>query len=109
MTTVRIVVSLDPAAFGLPAHPDFPAPTFPLELEADASDGELCDTVWAITNSYPAELFCDREHAPIVAAYRTQRLRSLSVGDTIAITRGDNTARFRVANFGFTPIEGDTA
>jgi hypothetical protein len=106
---VHVVVSLNPGAFGLPAHSDVPGPTFAFDLVTTATAREVCDTVYGITNSYPGEMFCDPEHAPIVEAYRSQRLRSLSVGDTIAITRDGNTTRFRVARFGFTPItEGDT-
>ncbi len=33
--------------------------------------------------------------------YRDRRLRSISVGDTVALTKDGSTRRYRVASFGF--------
>jgi hypothetical protein len=44
-----------------------------------------CEVVFAVTNSYAGELFCEPTYADVVAAYRAAGLRSLSVGDVLII------------------------
>jgi hypothetical protein len=53
-----------------------------------------CEVVFAVTNSYPGELFCEPTYADVVAEYRAAGLRSLSVGDVLIIgdQMGVNTA-----------------
>jgi hypothetical protein len=53
-----------------------------------------CEVVFAVTNSYPGELFCESTYADVVAEYRAAGLRSLSVGDVLIIgdQMGVNTA-----------------
>jgi hypothetical protein len=60
------------------------------DLSVSASGVEAaCEVVFAITNSYPCELFCEPTYADVVAKYRAAGLRSLSVGDVLII--GDQT------------------
>ena len=98
---IRVSVTLNPAAFGLPCHPELTGPAFEFDLAGAHPDLAACELVFAICNSSPDELFCPQEFAPIVRAYRDRRLRSLSVGDTVALTKDGSTRRFRVASFGF--------
>jgi hypothetical protein len=53
-----------------------------------------CEVVFAVTNSYPGERFCEPTYADVVAEYRAAGLRSLSVGDVLIIAdqMGVNTA-----------------
>jgi hypothetical protein len=60
------------------------------DLSVSATGVEAaCEVVFAITNSYPGELFCEPTYADVVAEYRAAGLRSLSVGDVLII--GDQT------------------
>lgn len=107
----HVTVTLDPAAFGLPSHPDVPGPTFDFDFaevtidDPRTEDPLLLELVWAICNSYPQEMFCPPGYADVVADYRGRQLRSLSVGDFVALTSGGTTRRYRVASFGFQPAE----
>lgn len=107
---VKVILTADfrsapGAPFGRP-NADGSGPTYEFDLDHDdLSDADVCEIVFAICNSYPEELFCGQRYAGIVTAYRDQRLRSLSVGDTVVLTRGgDSTATFTVAAFGFTQV-----
>ena len=101
---MHITVTLSPAAFGLPSHPEVPDPTFEFELDPPGQDDEdTCEIVFSITNSYEQEMFCDRRYAEIVKAYRGRSLRSLSVGDTVTLTDDAGSRTYRVASFGFEP------
>ena len=65
----------------------------------DASHTHAAETVWAICNSYPAsehdgtlypeEMFCSDEYTDIVAIYRSEGLRSFSMGDIVTIRNLD--------------------
>ena len=60
------------------------------DLSVSATGVEAaCEVVFAVTNSYPGELFCEPTYADVVAEYRAAGLRSLSVGDVLII--GDQT------------------
>jgi hypothetical protein len=98
---IRVAVTLSPAAFGLPSPPDLTGPTFEFDLVDASPDLAACELAFAICNSSPDELFCPQEFAPVVADYRARRLRSLSVGDTVALTKDGVTRHYRVASFGF--------
>jgi hypothetical protein len=80
---------------------------FKLRLEA-ADHLAAAELVFAILNSYPEELHCPAEYAPIVAEYRKQKNRSLSVGDLLVIHRLETWSpsvtkdgRYGVASSGF--------
>lgn len=103
---VTVRVTLDPAAFGLPANPDVPGPSFDFEA-MDGPDDELLELAFAVCNSYPGEMHCDRSYAATVAEYRARRHRSLSVGDTVTIIRnGVAGPSYRCASAGWTEVEG---
>jgi hypothetical protein len=56
------------------------------DLSVSASGVEAAaEVVFAVTNSYPGELFCEPSYADVVAEYRAAGLRSLSVGDVLII------------------------
>ncbi len=65
------------------------------DLSVSATGVEAaCEVVFAVTNSYPGERFCEPTYADVVAEYRAAGLRSLSVGDVLIIAdqTGVNTA-----------------
>ncbi len=78
------------------------------DLSVSASGVEAAtEVVFAVTNSYPGELFCEPSYADVVAEYRAARLRSLSVGDVLIIAdhMGVNTA-WACAPAGFDQLDG---
>ena len=62
---------------------------------------EVAEVAYAITNSYPEELWGPARHYPeLVAAYRAEKLRSLSIGDVVVLDGAD----YAVAACGFRRI-----
>jgi hypothetical protein len=57
---------------------------FAVKVDADTHE-RAAEVAYALCNSYPEEMFCAAEHAGQVAAYRANRLRSLSVGDVVVV------------------------
>jgi hypothetical protein len=106
----HITVTLNPAAFGLPAHPDVPAPTFEFDFdgvdidEPATEDPLLLHIVYGICNSYPDELHCAPGYRDVVVAYRNARHRSLSVGDTVTLQDRHGARQWTVARRGFEPV-----
>jgi len=68
------------------------------ELAVDGKGLWACETVFAILNSYPDEMFCAAQYRPQVEAFRKQGRRSMSVGDVLVV---DGT-RYECAPMGFT-------
>jgi hypothetical protein len=62
---------------------DVAAEVFTLEVEGEGL--AACETVFAILNSYPDEMFCAAKYRPEVEAFRDLKRRSLSVGDVLII------------------------
>jgi hypothetical protein len=79
---------------------------FDLSVSASGVDA-AAEVVFAVTNSYPGELFCEPSYADVVAEYRAAGLRSLSVGDVLIIAdhTGVNTA-WACAPAGFDQLDG---
>lgn len=98
--TTHVTVNLDPAAFGLVG------PAVPFEFSHDfaGADNAILNTVWAICNSSPEEMFCHQEYRPIVEQYRERKHRSLSVGDTVTLDNGERTRTYRVTTIGFEAV-----
>lgn len=102
---VHVAVTLNPAAFerrpAPPVMPGQPA-SFEFDLVDEGHDDlAMCEMVFAICNSAPGELFCSPDQAETVKRYRDQEHRSLSVGDSVALTNHGTTRRYTVAGFGF--------
>jgi hypothetical protein len=67
------------------------------DLEVEGTGLAACETVFAILNSYPEEMFCDRKYLALVEAFRGCRNRSMSVGDVLDV----DGVRYECADFGF--------
>lgn len=66
---------------------------------------EAAEIAFAVCNSYPDELHCDRIYEGIVRSYRKADNRSLSVGDLLMIRNYDSPnaedGRYGCASLGF--------
>jgi hypothetical protein len=98
---IRVAVTLNPAAFGLPCHPELTGPAFEFDLAGIHPDLAACELVFRHLQQLPGRAVLPAGVAPVVRAYRDGRLRCLSVGDTVALTKDGSTRRYRVASFGF--------
>lgn len=76
--------------------------SFKVEAKDHLSAAEMA---YAICNSYPDELHCHADYEPVVAAYRAEGYRSLSVGDLVMVFSADGPhgqdGRYGVTRFGF--------
>jgi hypothetical protein len=77
------------------------AEVFALEVEGEGL--AACETVFAILNSYPDEMFCAPQYRSEVEAFRDLKQRSLSVGDVLVV----DGARYECMPMGFDKKEGD--
>ncbi|HTJ68187.1 MAG TPA: hypothetical protein VL551_11710 [Actinospica sp.] len=73
----------------------------------DLADEVLCEQVFALLNigHHPAEVGLSAAPDQRAVDYRERGNRSLSVGDTVAVTRGAQTVYYKVAMIGFTQID----
>jgi phosphoenolpyruvate-protein kinase (PTS system EI component) len=71
------------------------------ELEVNGKGLAACETVFAILNSYPDEMFCASQYRAQVEAFRKQKRRSMSVGDVLDV----DGVRYECADFGFKKLE----
>ncbi len=67
------------------------------DLEVEGSGLAACETVYAILNSYPDEMFCAEKYRASVEAFRKQGRRSMSVGDVLDV----DGVRYECAKVGF--------
>jgi hypothetical protein len=75
-----------------------------IEFDVDAvSPAGACEVAYAVTNSYPAELHCERKYLDVVRTYREiGHFRSVTVGDIFVV----NDEWFFCAHFGFPKLLG---
>lgn len=99
--TVSVTVHLsDDLALGAADPSGSYSKSYRFDLDSSGDPLADCETVFAICNSYPEEMHCPDRFQSIVADYRAERNRSLSVGDIVQIGE----AAFSVDSFGFSPV-----
>ena len=74
---------------------------FAYQASAGRAAEEIAEEAFAIFNDHPA----DATGAELACAYYGRRLRSLSVGDVVAVV-ADGEVRLAVAKIGWTPVPG---